>query len=50
MERIKAGANSRSMRLAQEMIVGGALFLDRVANGESTSAPSAAVGARSPCA
>jgi len=32
MERIKAGANSRLMRLAQKMIVGGALLLDRVAN------------------
>jgi hypothetical protein len=32
MERIKAAANSRLMRLAQKMIVGGALLLDRVAN------------------
>jgi len=31
MERIKAAANSRLMRLAQRMIVGGALLLDRVA-------------------
>jgi RNA recognition motif-containing protein len=31
MERIKAAANSRLMRLAQKMIVGGTL-LDRVAN------------------
>jgi hypothetical protein len=31
MERIKAAANSRLMRLAQKMIVGGALLLDRVA-------------------
>jgi hypothetical protein len=30
MERIKAAANSRLMRLAQKMIVGG--VLDRVAN------------------
>jgi hypothetical protein len=29
MERIKAAANSRLMRLAQKMIVGGALLLDR---------------------
>jgi RNA recognition motif-containing protein len=28
----KGGANSRLMRLAQKMIVGGALLLDRVAN------------------
>src|SRR6266478_4682274 len=32
MERIRAAANSRLMRLAQKMIVGGALLLDRVAN------------------
>jgi len=32
MERIKAAANSRLMRLAQKMIVGGALLLDRGAN------------------
>ena len=32
MERIKAAANLRLMRLAQKMIVGGALLLDRVAN------------------
>ena len=32
MERIRAAANSLLMRLAQKMIVGGALFLDRVAN------------------
>jgi len=32
MERIKAAANSRLMRLAQKMIGGGALLLDRVAN------------------
>src|SRR5258707_5432378 len=32
MERIKAAANSRLMRLAQKMIVGGARTLDRVAN------------------
>jgi hypothetical protein len=32
MERIKAAANSRLMRLAQKRIVGGALLLDRVAN------------------
>src|SRR5271166_4498776 len=31
MERIKAAANSRLMRLAQRMSVGGALLLDRVA-------------------
>ena len=30
--RIKAAANPRSMMLAQKMIVGGALLLDRVAN------------------
>src|SRR5690349_5741538 len=34
MERITAAANSRLMRLAQRMIVGGALFLDRVANSQ----------------
>src|SRR5271166_954959 len=32
MERIRTAANSRLMRLAQKMIVGGALLLDRVAN------------------
>src|ERR1700704_5152643 len=32
MERIRAAANSRLMRLAQKMIVGGTLLLDRVAN------------------
>jgi hypothetical protein len=32
MERIKAAANLRLMRLAQKMIVAGALLLDRVAN------------------
>jgi hypothetical protein len=32
MERIRAAANSRLMRLAQKMIVAGALLLDRVAN------------------
>src|SRR4029077_18540562 len=31
MERIRAAANSRLMRLAQKMIVVGALLLDRVA-------------------
>src|ERR1700758_4109622 len=31
MERIRAAANSRLMRLAQKMIVAGALLLDRVA-------------------
>ena len=32
MERRKAAADSRLMRLAQKRIVGGALLLDRVAN------------------
>jgi hypothetical protein len=32
MERIRAAANSRLMRLAQKMIVEGTLLLDRVAN------------------
>ncbi len=32
MERIRGAANSRLMRLAQKMIVAGALLLDRVAN------------------
>src|ERR1700751_173272 len=32
MERIKAAANSKLMRLAQKMIVRGALLLDRGAN------------------
>src|ERR1700680_1157904 len=32
MERIRAAANSRLMRLAQKMIVAGTLLLDRVAN------------------
>jgi len=32
IERIKAAGNPRLMRLAQKMIVGGALLLDRVAN------------------
>src|SRR5258707_5797910 len=31
MERIRVAANSRLMRLAQKMIVGGTLLLDRVA-------------------
>jgi hypothetical protein len=32
MERIRVAANSQLMRLAQKMIVGGTLLLDRVAN------------------